>query len=380
VSSLERFPALATFLKGDAARPSQSARWAALGMSEDEVLNFCASQDLAGLMHQRLSESVDAGTWPARVRDVISGEARVQAAQELLRAAEIRAVIDALAHAAVPAVLVKGTPLAYSVYDTPASRPRSDTDLLVPTEAVNAAREVFAARDYRTTVHCNELFSQFEVQKEDGFGVLHVFDVHWKISTQPVFADVLSYDELRSRVQPVAALGSHALAPGPVDALLLACIHPVMHHRNVERALWRYDVHLLASRLTPTEFEQFVRLAQQKKMAAVCAHQLRLAQDIFGTACPPGVVDRLSASGRYEPSAEYLDEERRWHDEMISSVRGLSSLRDRMRLLREVLFPGPRYMLGAYGLSRKPLAVLLLPALYVHRNAYGAWKILSGRK
>ncbi len=28
----------------------------------------------------------------------------------------------------------------------------------------------------------------------------------------------------------------------------------------------------------------------------------------------------------------------------------------------------------------KPLAPLLLPALYVHRNMRGAWKILAGKK
>ena len=49
---------------------------------------------------------------------------------------------------------------------------------------------------YATTVHCSDLFSQFEVQKVDRFGVQHAFDVHWSISTQPVFAGLLTYDEL----------------------------------------------------------------------------------------------------------------------------------------------------------------------------------------
>ena len=53
---------------------------------------------------------------------------------------------------------------------------------------------------------------------------------------------------------------------------------------------------------------------------------------------------------------------------------------DRVRLLREVLLPSPSYMLGAYGLRGKPLGTWLLPALYVHRNVRGAWKILTGKK
>ena len=43
------------------------------------------------------------------------------------------------------------------------------------------------------------------MEKTDAFGVRHVIDVHWKISTQPVFADVLTYEEMRSRAVPSRA-------------------------------------------------------------------------------------------------------------------------------------------------------------------------------
>ena len=61
-------------------------------------------------------------------------------------------------------------------------------------------------------------------------------------------------------------------------------------------------------------------------------------------------------------------------------MRGLPRSAIALRLLREVLLPSPAYMLGAYGLRGKPLAPLLLPALYVHRNVRGAWKIIAGKK
>ena len=64
----------------------------------------------------------------------------------------------------------------------------------------------------------------------------------------------------------------------------------------------------------------------------------------------------------------------------MASVRASPSVGTRARLLREVLFPSPHYMLGAYGYRDKPLAVCLLPALYAHRNLRGMWKILMGKK
>jgi len=313
------------------------------------------------------------------IRDELSRVARRQTAEELLHAVEVRAVLNALAAAGIRAVLLKGTPLAYTVYPSPACRPRSDTDLLVLKEDVSVARRVFASLDYRTTVYCDDLFSQFEMQKVDSYGVVHVFDCHWKISTQPAFADVLDYDEMLAHAQSVPALGVHAVAAGPLDALLLACIHPVMHHRNVERVLWTYDTHLLALRLTETEWERFANLAVDKKIAAVSAERLRLAQKLFNTRVCPEVIRRLSADCD-EPSAEYLGQNRRWHHELISSIKGVATWGDRLRLMSKVLFPGGNYMLAAYGLVGRPFGRLLLPILYVHRNVRGIWKILAGNK
>jgi hypothetical protein len=210
--------------------------------------------------------------------------------------------------------------------------------------------------------------------------VVHAFDVHWSISTQPVFADLLTYEDMLPRVRVVSALGDSAIAPCRVDALLLACVHPVMHHRNEERLLWILDIHLLASALSSVELDEFEALARMKKVAAVCRRGLQQAQTVFGTPVAADLIARLNRTAGPEPSAAYLASERRWHHETIASLRALPRLGDRARLLREVLLPSPGYMLGAYGLRDKPLGAWLLPALYVHRNMHGAWKIIVGKK
>ena len=352
-------------------------RWQDLRTSVDAVLAMCDAEDLSPLMHQRLSTL--ALDWPEDVGTALAAKARTAAGEELLRGVEIRAVVEALAAAGIRALLIKGTPLAYSVYPSPATRPRDDTDIIVPEGDVGAARDVLTSLGYDATNQCNELFSQFEVQKRDRFGVVHAFDVHWKISTQPVFADVLTYSEMLRRAMPVPALGPAAAAPCSVDALLLACIHPVMHHQNADRLLWICDAHFLVSSLGAREFDEFVRQAGERRVAAVCAHRLQLAATLFGTSVPAGALAELSAVAG-EPSAAYLASHRRWHHELVSSLGGLPRFGDRVRLLRGVLLPSPRYMLSAYGLTGKPLAPWLLPALYMHRNVRGVWKILTGKK
>ena len=186
------------------------------------------------------------------------------------------------------------------------------------TRLAGRSKTVAAAPPY-----CDQLFSQFQMEKIDGFGVRHVVDVHWKISTQPVFADVLTHQEMLPRAVPVPALGPAALAPSATDALLLACIHPVMHHQNDERLLWVYDTHLLASIQTPDNFRDFARRAQQKNVAAVCARRLRLAQTLFFTRLPADVLRELSAAND-EPSAEYLASHRRWYRAGAERLAGCS--------------------------------------------------------
>jgi hypothetical protein len=355
--------------------------WPTLGVTPDEFLEACARENLIGLVHQRLHAWSGAGDWPQTLCADLARQARAQTALELVRREELVSVLQLLAEAGVHPILLKGTPLAYEVYSAPASRPRLDTDLLTRREALGKARCAMTSLGYTAPTQCDGelLFYQFALARNDRYGVEHIFDFHWKISTQSVFADLLTYDELAADAVPVPALGPHARGAGPVHALLLSCLHPVMHHRNVERLIWAYDSHLLASRLSAAELGQFADLAIAKRLGAICAYQLALARSWFGTCIPDHVMLRLGSAGD-EPSAAYLEPGRRWHHEFVASVRGLRRWKDRLRLVSEVLVPGPRYMLDSYGVGGRAWGFALLPALYLHRTVRGIWKVLVGRK
>ncbi len=354
------------------------APFSAWNVTAREVIDGCIAHEVAGLMVEGLVGRRD---WPREILDELTRRISSDAAIELLRRRELATVLDAVGSCGIEPILIKGAALAYTVYNAPYCRPRMDTDLLIRHTHIGAVRDAMSRLGYTASVLCEgeAIFCQFEMCRFDEFGVEHVCDFHWKISTQPVFADVLTYDELRQRKVGVPALGPHAVASGPIDALLLACVHPVMHHRNAERMLWMYDIHLLASSLAEADLLTFAALASEKKVARICAHALRSAQRLFHTRLPESVMRGLGTAGD-EASAEYLAAGRRWHDELLSSLRSLPGVTDRLRLLREVLFPSPSYMFGAYRLTHHRLGLVLLPALYLHRHLHGAWKICSGRK
>jgi hypothetical protein len=351
-------------------------------MTADTFLASCREQGLGGLIFNQLRRWPRDNDWPRDVTTAIALEMRTQTIKELLREKELVSVFEDLATGGVFPIVLKGTALAYSLYDHPAARPRSDTDVLIQQNQVDAVRRIMARRGYLAPAHCDGelLFCQFPLCRADQFGLVHVFDCHWKISTQSVFADVLILDEIAVHAVTLPALGSHVRTAGPLHALLLACIHPVMHHRNAKSLLWIHDVHLLASQLTAPQFACFAELAAMKKVSAICAHQLSTARDLLGTRIPDSVMTRLAAIDAYEPAAAYLRANRGWTDELIASIGGQRRWSDRWRLLREVALPGPTYMLKAYNLVPSLWTAPLLPILYLHRLTFGGWKVLTGQK
>ena len=359
-----------------------SVPWSVLGLTPAAFHDVCATEGLTGLVHAVLRDRSPAIGWPEEVRRDVASSAWRGAVEERLRQQETVVTLDALAAAGVTPILIKGTALAYSVYRCPSFRPRTDTDLLIHRDQVDETRRVMIRLGFAEATNSGgeQLFAQFQFWKEDRHGVAHVFDFHWKISTQPTFAAVLSHDELADEAVPIAALGPSARGAGLVHALLLACIHPAMHHRNAEHLIWMYDIHLVASSLSDEDFHRVVQLAVTRRVGAICAHEIARARARFTFRIPPGAMATLAAC-EDEPSAAYLRPRRRWADELISSLRGLPRWSERMGLLREVAFPDARYMLTTYRITASaPRARLLLPALYAHRIVRGVHKILAGRK
>ena len=295
---------------------------------------FCEEEDLSALMYQRLTESGSDG-WPRELRETLGEHARRRAGEELLRASETREVIDALARAGVGPILIKGTPLAYAWYDTPASRPRDDTDVLVPAAQVETARGVLASLDYVTTVYCDDLFSQFEVQKTDRFGMMHAFDVHWSISTQPAFANVLTYDEVLAaeRAGAGARRGGGCAGCG-------RCAAPGVRASGdapPQRRAWAVDLRHPPScdrrsrRPSSTSSPTAPRRRESRRSARTdCGSRRRSSRP----PCPP-----RSSRGSRRPGP--LNRRRStWRQSgdgttsSLSSIRGLPSLGERVRLLR----------------------------------------------
>lgn len=344
----------------------ETAPWPAEAGSEDAA-RFVESiqQHGAGpLVYARLSGC----SWPihAALRDA----AIRAAAMESLRLTDLRSLLAAFADRGIRVVIIKGTGLAYDLYDAPEQRPRGDTDLLIAESDVDAMRRLMHGLGYESRLTSGDTLA---VRQQSFVRAGHVYDVHWDVSNSPVVRGALPFEELIRRAIAVPRIAPGALAPSHVDALLLACIHRVAHHHDNERLIWLYDIHLLREAMAPDEHARFWRLAAERRVAAICERSIDLADAWFATSPHDRASDWLTEveRTRAEPSAAFLDGNRRHASVLRGDLEALG-WRSRMRRLRELALPPVAFMRQSFPSAPS----VALPALYVWRGARGVVRLL----
>lgn len=305
-------------------------------------------------------------------RAITADDLRGAAAIDVARERELRTALTALAGAGVRPILFKGAALAHTHYPRPEMRLCDDTDVMIAAADRATVAGVLGGLGYQRPPEVDgELTTaQFHFDKRDRFGILHAFDVHWRISNVRVFADALSYEELARDAVPIPSLGPHAWGASPRHALLLACVHRVAHHSDTRDLLWLYDIHLLARSGDDAERAAFAALASARRMRAVCARGLELASAAFGGIDPRWHAALSAANGagaQDEPSAAFLRGRLSQAEILKADLAATPGWPGRVRILREHLFPKRAFMYERYGL-RQPAA---LPFLYLYRIVTG---------
>lgn len=310
----------------------------------------------AGFSATEIEEHGVAPLFYARTGDpALRAAALRAAAAEPFRLADLRRVLDAFATRGIDALIVKGTALAYSLYEAPELRPRADTDLLIDAAQRDAACAVLLELGYAQALTSGDelAFRQAAFSRVDDSGIEHVYDVHWAIANTPVFADVLRFDELRERAIALSKIAPNARTISDVDALLYACVHRVAHHHDSDRMIWLADIALLRERMSREDDARFWRLAAERRVVGVCIRSIDRAVEAFGG--PPSTAhEHLDAAtiAQRERTRAFL-RRRREGAVLAGDLAALGGWRARAKRLRQLAFPPASYMRKHYG-SRSP--------------------------
>jgi hypothetical protein len=228
----------------------------------------------------------------------------------LLALDAVAGFVGALAVAEVPAVVLKGAALAFTVYGDPALRPLGDIDVLVHPHQVAVALRVLGllgyapvpgslAVDTAARVAAGEeriLQRRSEVTfVRDGMsaaGVPTQVDLHWGLNGRALLRRSMDtrwfWDHTR-----VAALGRRELCIFGEEAQLLhLCAHTLQH--GVPRLRWTYDIALLLSRCR-LAWEDVLAGAKRCGLGIALQSSLAAVALIWGVAAPAWVQDQLAA-------------------------------------------------------------------------------------
>ena len=325
------------------------------------------SEGLAPLLWQSPSRP----PLPSACIDRLREDVRCQLALATVREPELRRVFAAFATAGVDALLIKGAHVAYAFYPEPSLRPRHDTDLLIRPGDEQKAHAVLETLGYRRQPAITGAAVQGQVIFDCDRVPGSVLDVHWRLASPVVAAELFDFSALWHRAQPIPALGSGARGPHPLDALAIAAVHLVAHHPNERGLLWLYDLRVIADALGLNERTEFADHARKRKMMTVCGTALRRSHERFPSAASAVLVATLGCD-EPEPSAALLDR-RGPSAQALLDVRALRGWRARTGYMAGHLFPPSDYMRRRYAPgSRAPL-----PWLYAARIIRGARKWIS---
>ncbi len=270
-------------------------------------------------------------------------------ANEVLKHKELLSLFKAFQTAGLDKyVIFKGTALAYSCYEKPWQRPRSDTDIFISKEELDLFASVFERQGYQKLFATSGEYISYQTT----FGK-HLtpnstlnLDVHWRISNRQCLTHAFSIDELLLGGTTLDSFAHTAVIPSTINSLLICCLHRLGHHNNEERLAWLYDIHLLASGLGDTDWATFIASARDKKLARLCADGLTCSVEYFHTNIPDDTVAKLNASPLTdEPSSALLKRGLPAWKLLLIDLKAISTYKNKLKFLFEMAFPPPSYIL-----------------------------------
>ena len=334
----------------------------------DAVVSVAEAEGVAPLVAVSPAAAAAPSSVSSRLRRILADAE----ALSMVRTRELRRVLDALAAAQLSPVVIKGAHLAHAIYASPALRPRTDTDLSIEQHDHARAADVLGDLGYRRLVHVRGslILGQCHFECVDRTGIEHAIDLHWRVSAPLVLRDVRPPAALLADATPIPALGPAGRGPALHDALLIACVHLIAHHRDTPRFLWLHEIAAIARALDADGVERFARTAQAEAVRGICGVALRRAHDVTNDTSLAGVIARLDAmSASDEPSARLLTTSRKagelWLD--LRAARGWS---ERLTLVKEHAWPDADYMRATHAADGS------LPAAYARRAFRGALRWL----
>jgi hypothetical protein len=169
-------------------------------------------------------------------RDAMRAAARRWTLYEAMQRRVVGELMDALAGTRM--LFFKGAALAYGVYPAPASRMRLDWDILITRDNQQAFERALVRLGFVKDVKVpgGIRVRQHSYRRDLGEGECTI-DLHTGLFNAPAMAARAGFDDLFDASMPLPSLHATARGTSPPDALVIACLHRLVHHSGDPRLI-----------------------------------------------------------------------------------------------------------------------------------------------
>jgi hypothetical protein len=200
--------------------------------------------------------------------------------------------------AGIPIMALKGAALYLTLYRRPDEREMDDLDLIVkPADVERAMALLENLGCHRGETGFREDFFPryyYEVPYRIGSVCPTSIDLHVRPLRVLRYARFMPDDALWPRAVPVATGRATVLVPAADDMLIHLAAHSAIHGNTHEK--WLADIdRWVGARRHDLDWDRFLATVASWRLSHPVRRGLEAARDRYGTACPPGILERLAS-------------------------------------------------------------------------------------
>lgn len=286
-------------------------------------------------------------------------------------------VLKKLKKEQIDVVVLKGFALAQAVYSEPSLRPKTDIDILIRAEDKDKIKNIFESLGYSNPRgwEPKAIINQFSYKKTLGKGISVYFDIHLKISNSKKIENILNYNELLKSANTTTNEDINLIN------LPYALTHAVFHllgHKasgDMVKLIWYYDIFLLIQNINDQAEQELINLITRTGLANLMTHTLTLTSQYFPSE-ELTLLTKKIADLPFDSNYDYLLGNTRGAKGLWLTLKASGSLKERINVIRETMFPPAVEIYTKYGKHTKwPLSML-----YLRRIITGSFKYLMPAK
>ena len=336
------------------------------GLDWDYVLQMSKSHGLTPLLYYHLHQIKYDHQIPQSIMDQLHDIYYGNLARNIPLSYELDKILNVFEKKGIPIVVLRGLPLAQTIYKNIALRVTADIDLLVQKKDLSRVAKTLLELKFRpspwgliTKEYSAELcFAKRSVSEGKYLGSV-VIDVHQEITSSIRLKEIIKTDTERviTRARPVRIKDVNMLVMVPEDLVL----HLTLRH-CFQRLIRLCDIaEVIKLKKDELNWQSLLQKAKENRLSIIMYYTLYYARQLLEAPVPEHVLkeltpnwcrkkllDNLLSRAIYPVNSGNLSRGRKYFLQILMSDR----LIDVFLVLWKVMFPSPEWLVYYYGKPR----------------------------